>query len=149
MLRLGGSAQLLRQWGRCLLHKTLLSAQTLRSAVTVVTAAASDDAIAVQAAKVRAASVNATPVKAAFADAGLSPDAIDHILTKYPYYLRWQVEAKLLPAIQLKQQETGANFPFELERVPRLLLRSTEIMAAAASAQKAAKVRLLVSIRHV
>ena len=136
-----GSAQLPRQWGRCLPHKTLPSAQTLRSADTVVKAAASDDAIADQAAIVRAASVNATRVKAAFADAGLSPDAIDYVLTKYPHYLRWQVEEKLLPAIQRKQQEIGANFPSELERVPKLLLRSTEITAAAASAGKAAKVR--------
>ena len=107
---------------------------------TAATAAASDDAT-VKDAKVKAASVNVARVKAAFAEAGLSQDASERILTRYPPYLRWQVEEKLLPAIQRKQLELGANFASELERVPKLLLRSTENVAAAASAGKAAKVR--------
>ena len=92
---------------------------------TAATAAASEDAT-VKHAKVKAASVNAARVKAAFAEAGLSQDAIDRILTQYPSYLRWPVEQKLLPAMQRWQQELGASFHSEVERIPQLLLTEPE-----------------------
>ena len=60
-------------------------------------------------------------VKAACAEAGLSQDAIEHILTLYPPYLRWDVEQKLLPAMRRWQQELGARFLSEFERIPQLL----------------------------
>ena len=80
---------------------------------TVVTAAA-DDAR-------KAASGNASSVKAAFAEAGLSQDAIDHILAQYPHYLGWDVEQKLLPAMQHWQQELDDQFVSEFARFPFLL----------------------------
>ena len=65
-------------------------------------------------------------MKAAFVEAGLSQVAIEHILTRYPYYLRWDVEQKLLPAMQRWQQELGASFLSEFERIPALLLNAPE-----------------------
>ena len=70
---------------------------------------------------VQAAAVNASKVRTAFADAGLSQAAVNHVLKRYPPYLRWNVEQKLLPAIQSWQQELEASFLSEVERVPRLL----------------------------
>ena len=89
----------------------------------------------------KAVSGNAPRVKAAFTEAGLSQDAIDHILTQYPSYLSWDVEQKLLPAMQQKQQDLGARFPSEFRRCPMMLLRSREVMAKAQAACKAAKVK--------
>ena len=88
-----------------------------------VTAAAS---AARKAAKAQAASVHASRVKAALAEAGLSQDAIDYIVTRYPSYLRWGLEQKLLPAVQCWQQELGESFLSEIERIPHLLLRTPE-----------------------
>ena len=79
-----------------------------------------------KAAEVKATSVNASRVKCVFAEAGLSQHAIHHILTKYPRYLRWDVEQKLLPAMQQKQQELGATFVSEFERIPTLLIWASE-----------------------
>ena len=89
----------------------------------------------------KAASGNAAHVKAAFAEAGLSQDAIDHILAQYPFYLRWDVEQKLLPAMQPKQQKLGAEFPSEFRRFPKMLLTSTEVMVKARTARKAVKAK--------
>ena len=100
---------------------------------TAVTAAA-DDAY-------KAANGRTLSVKAAFSEAGLSQDAIDDILTQYPSYLRWDVEQKLLAAMQQKQQELGARFPSELRRIPKMLLLSTESQAKAQTARKAAKAK--------
>ena len=97
-----------------------------------IVAAAADDAST-------AASGTAVSVKAAFTEAGLSQDAIDYVLTQYPHYLRWDVEQKLLPAMQEKQQELGARFPAEVRRIPKMLLASRETQATAQSARKAAK----------
>ena len=88
----------------------------------IPTAAAAKDATPIKAPSVQAATAKASNVKAAFAKAGLSQHAVDHIVKQYPYYLRWDVEDKLLPAIQSWQQELGASFPSEVERVPVLLL---------------------------
>lgn len=96
----------------------------------VVMAAAPDNAC-------KAATVNSTRIKAAFAEAGLSQDAISHILARYPHYQGWNVEQKLLPALQRQQQELGARFPSEFRRTPKLLLKSTEAKAAS----KAAKIQ--------
>ena len=102
-------------------------------ASTIVTAAADEAS--------KASNGNASRVKAAFAEAGLSQDAIGHILKQYPAYLRWDVEQKLLPAMQQKQQELGARFPSEFKRAPKMMLRSSEDAAEAQSARKAAKVK--------
>ena len=109
-----------------------LRASQATPAPTVVTAAADAS---------KAAGGNAAHVKAAFAEAGLSQDAIDHILAQYPTYLRWDVEQKLLPAMRQKQQELGARFPSEFKRIPKLLLTSTGVMAKARTARKAAKAK--------
>ena len=90
-----------------------------RSAIAV--AAAAKTAAASKAPNVQADAVNASNVKAAFAEAGLSQDAVAHVLRRYPPYLRWNVEDRLLPAIQSWQQDLGASFLSELERVPTLL----------------------------
>ena len=90
----------------------------LRSAVVTAAAALNDAKTA--------ASDNASRVEAAFAEAGLSQDAISHILRKYPYYLRWPVEQKLLPAMQRWQQELGASFLSEFERLPDMLRNTPE-----------------------
>ena len=87
-------------------------------AFTEVTAAADDAS--------KAASGSASSVKAAFAKAGLSQDAIRHILTQYPSYLRWDVEQKLLPAMQCWQKELEDQFVCEFERIPHLLHRTSE-----------------------
>ena len=87
----------------------------------IAVAAAAKDAAASKAPNVQATTVNASNVKAAFAEIGLSQGAIDHIVRRYPTYLRWKVEDKLLPAIQSWQQELGASFLSEFERVPTLL----------------------------
>ena len=88
-------------------------------APTVVTAAADHAS--------KAASGNDACVKAAFAEAGLSQDATDHILTQYPFYLRWDAEQKLQPAMRRWQQELGDRFVSEVERVPTILLRQPEV----------------------
>ena len=85
-------------------------------------AAAAKDAAASKAENIQAAAVNASNVEAAFAEAGLSQDAVAHVLRRYPPYLGWKVADKLLPAIQSWEQELGASFLSEFERVPRLLL---------------------------
>ena len=79
-----------------------------------------------KAAKAKAASGNAPCVKAAFAEAGLSQDAIDHILVHYPAYLRWDVEQKLLPAMQCWRQDLDEHFMSEFKRIPHLLLKNPE-----------------------
>ena len=84
-------------------------------APTAVTAAADDAS--------KAASGNASSVKAAFTEAGLSNNAIGHILKQYPHYLGWDVQQKLLPAVQSWQQELGDRFISEFERIPYLLLQ--------------------------
>ena len=90
-----------------------------RSAIAV--AAAAKNVAASKAPNIQAAAVNASNVKAAFAEAGLSQDAVAHVLRRYPPYLRWNVEDRLLPAIHSWQQELGASFLSELKRVPTLL----------------------------
>ena len=105
------------QWHRFVPPKALQPCRTLRSAV--VTAASSYDATIRKAAKVKASNSNAMRVRAAFAEAGLSQDAIDHILTQYPHYLRWDVEQKLLPAMQQKRQESGYIFLLSLRELQR------------------------------
>ncbi len=72
---------------------------------------------------------NAAQVKAALAQAGLSEDAITHVVTQYPFYLNWDVLSKMIPAIQMWQQELGPDFVSELRRVPHLLRRSSETQA--------------------
>ena len=96
-----------------------LRASQRTPARTVVTAAADHAS--------KAASGNDACVKAAFAEAGLSHDATDHVLTQYPCYLRWDVEQKLQPAMQRWQQELGDRFIPEVERVPTILLRQPEV----------------------
>ena len=110
-----------------------LRASQLTAQPTVVTAAADDASVA--------ASGKSLSVKATFSEAGLSEDAIDYTLTQYPSYLRWDVEQKLLPAMQQKQQELGARFPSEFRRIPKMLLVSTESQAKAQTARKAAKAK--------
>ena len=127
-----GSAQLQQQQYSCPRLRPRQAFFLMKSAV--VMAASSGDAS-------KAGGANAPRVKAAFAEAGLSQDAIDYILTQYPTYLRWDVEQKLLPAMQHKQQELGARFPSEFRRIPKMLLRSTEVMAKARIALKAAKAK--------
>ena len=112
-----GSNQLQQHWHRCQPTRALQASPALRSAVV---------AAAVLDVTSKAASGNASCVKATFAEAGLSEAAIDRILTQYPYYLRWDVDQKLLPAIQSWQQELGALFLSELERMPTLLVRVPE-----------------------
>ena len=132
-----GSAQLQQQAYSCQLSRPLSATALLGSAVVtaaVVTAAATDSLD-------KAASANSARVKAAFAEAGLSQDAINYILARYPPYQRWNVEHKLLPVMQRKQQELGASFPTEFSRTPKLLLATTEVKAAAQAAGKAAKVK--------
>ena len=87
----------------------------------IAVAAPAKDATDSKAPNIQAAAVSASNVKAAFAETGLSQDAIDHIVRQYPSYLRWKVEDKLLPAIQSWQQELGASFLSEFVRVPKLL----------------------------
>ena len=108
------STQLQRPW-RCSLP---LRALRVTPTPTEVTAAANDAS--------KAASGNAPRVKAAFAKTGLSQDAIGHILTQYPHYLRWDVEQKLLPAMQCWQKELDDQFVSEFERIPTLLHRPPE-----------------------
>ena len=127
-----GSARLQQQRHSCPRLREHQFIPVLRSAVVV--AASPGDAS-------KAANASAPCVKAAFAKAGLSQDAIDHILTRYPAYLRWDVEQKLLPAMQQKQQELGASFPSEFRRVPLMLLTSIEVLAKARTARKATKVK--------
>ena len=105
------------------LRRTSCSCPSLRASQaspspTLITAAADDAS--------KAASGNASHVKAAFIEAGLSQDAVDHILTLYPYYLRWDVEQKLLPAIKHWQQELDDQFVSEFARFPQLLLKKPE-----------------------
>ena len=97
---------------RSLRNHPPLRASQVTPAPTVVTAA--PDAS-------KAASGNAPCVKAAFGEAGLSQDAINHILTRYPHYLRWDVEQKLLPARRRWQQELRERLPSEFNRIPTLL----------------------------
>ena len=111
-----GSPQGQQQWRVCARFREQQSRWSV-----LATPAAASDAAANKAPDLHAATFNASDVKAAFAEAALSQDAVDHILKQYPYYLRWDVEDKLLPAIQSWQQELGASFLSEVERVPTLL----------------------------
>ena len=72
------------------------------------------------------------------AEAGLSQDAIERILKRYPHYLNWDMEHKLLPAMHRWQQHLGGSFPAEFVRVPTLLLEIPE--------QEVAKLQYLESI---
>lgn len=65
-------------------------------------------------------------MKAAFLEAGVSKAAVDHVITEYPAYLRWDVEQKVLPGLQCRQQELGDRFVTEFERIPFLLLTRPE-----------------------
>ena len=85
----------------------------------IVVIAAADDAS-------KAVGSNASSVKAAFIEAGLSKAAVDRVITQYPAYIRWDVEQKLLPRLRRWQQELGDRFVSEIERVPGLLLQTPE-----------------------
>ena len=59
----------------------------------------------------------------ALAKAGLTDKAIDKVFSGYRPYLRWDVDAKLTPAIQQWLQELGpTELSRRLQRYPRLLL---------------------------
>ena len=73
-------------WRICLPLGESQSPEPPRSAI--VRAAAGNGATASMAPTVQAATDNASNVKAAFAEAGLTEDAIGCILTQYPTYLR-------------------------------------------------------------
>ena len=98
-----------------------LRASQVTPAPTVVTAAADNAGKAVS-----SYCNTASSVKAAFTDAGLSKAAVDHIMTQYPAYLRWDVEQKLLPRLRRWQQELEDCFVSEIERIPNLLLKQPE-----------------------
>lgn len=62
-------------------------------------------------------------VRNAFAKAGLSDQTSDKVLSRYPCYLRWNVDAKLNPALQQWLQELGpTELPTRLQQNPQLLL---------------------------
>jgi len=113
-----GSAQLLQQRRRRppTSHPAI---QAIKQAE--VTAAAADDGSTSNAHK-SAGSVTAPLVRRAMAEVGLSQDAIERILKRYPPYLNWNVEDKLLPAMHRWQQHLGGSFPAEFARLPTLLL---------------------------
>ena len=96
----------------------------------------------------RLASGNAPLVRAALAEAGLSQDAIDHALKQYPY-MRWDVEQKVLPAMQQQQQELGARFPSALRNIPSLLLRSTKLAKARTQAASDNAMRVKIPLRRL
>ena len=106
-----------QQGYRYLLPRALPATAML--ALAAVLAAAPDSAN-------KAASVKSARVKAALAEAGLSKIAIDHMLGQYPHYLSWNVEKKLLPAMQSWQQKLGASFLSEFDRILTLLLTEPE-----------------------
>ncbi len=72
------------------------------------------------------------------AEVGLSQDAIERILKRYPPYLNWNVEDKLLPAMHRWQQHLGGSFQAEVARLPMLLLGTPE--------QEVGKLQYLASI---
>ena len=72
------------------------------------------------------------------AEVGLSQYAVEHILKRYPAYVNWDVEQKLLPAMHQWQQHLGKSFQAEFARLPRLLLGTP--------GQEVAKLQYLASI---
>lgn len=61
-------------------------------------------------------------VRASFAEAGLSGKAVEKVLKWYPSYLRWDVNTKLAPALQLWHEELGSTeLTIRLQQLPRLL----------------------------
>ena len=85
-----------------------------------------------------AASVTAPLVRRAMAKVGVSQDAIERIVKRYPFYLNWDVEHKLLSAMHRWQQHLGGSFQAEFARVPTLLLEIPE--------QEVVKLQYLASI---
>ena len=62
-------------------------------------------------------------VQAAFAKAGISAEVTRKILKQYKYYLNWDIETKLRPALQSWLQELGAEqLSQQLQKLPRLLV---------------------------
>ncbi len=66
-------------------------------------------------------------VQAAFAKAGISAEVTRKILKQYKYYLNWDIETKLRPALQSWLQELGTEqLSQQLQRLPSLLLCTPE-----------------------
>ena len=115
-----GSAQLLQQWQR---RPPTSAIRAIKQAeVTAAAAAAAADDVSGSNSHKNAGSVTAPLVRRAMAEAGLSQDAIERILKRYPHYLNWDMEHKLLPAMHRWQQHLGGSFPAEFARLPTLLL---------------------------
>ena len=112
-----------QHWRMRLSARASECSQVLRSPVVT---AASEDATASRAATIQADSSQTSPVEAVLAEAGLSQDAIGRILKQYPSYQGWDVQQRLLPAIQRWREELGADFLSKFERVPKLLLRAPD-----------------------
>ena len=76
------------------------------------------------------ASPSATPeeaVRAEFAKVGISDHAITKVLQQYEAYHRWDIKARLQPALQLWTQAIGSKQLSErLQKTPKLLVRTPE-----------------------
>jgi hypothetical protein len=65
----------------------------------------------------------AAAVEAEFAKAGISAEVTQKILKQYKYYLNWDIETKLRPALQLWLQELGSpQLSQQLQKVRGLLV---------------------------
>jgi len=65
----------------------------------------------------------ADAVQAEFAKAGIPTHVTEKILKQYKYYLNWDIETKLRPALQSWLQELGAEqLSQQLQKLPRLLM---------------------------
>ncbi len=69
----------------------------------------------------------ADAVQAEFARAGIPTKVTQKLLKQYKYYLNWDIETKLRPALQSRLQELGAEqLSQQLQRLPRLLVCKPE-----------------------
>jgi len=66
---------------------------------------------------------HANAVQAEFAEAGISAEVTQNILKQHKYYLNWDIETKLRPALQSWLQELGTEqLSQQLQKVPHLLM---------------------------
>ena len=66
-------------------------------------------------------------VRAEFSEAGIPDEVITKLLRIYPPYLRWPIDTKLRPALQLWLTELGSReLSKRLDTYPRLLTRTPE-----------------------
>ena len=66
-------------------------------------------------------------VTAEFSEAGIPDDAIKKVLKRYRTYLRWPIDSKLRPALQLWLTHLGSQqLSTQLEKCSPLLLRTPD-----------------------